>query len=99
MIFTAKQRSFYLNKQPFFLYSGEIHYFRLKRELWATHLRKLKAAGATMVSTYIPWSWHEYAEGALISQGKPTPDGIWLALSKPPSPKDYSCRSNRAPTS
>jgi beta-galactosidase len=73
VIFTAKQRSFYLNKQPFFLYSGEIHYFRLKRELWATHLRKLKAAGATTVSTYIPWSWHEYAEGCFDFTGETNP--------------------------
>ena len=50
MIFTAKQRSFYLNKQPFFLYRRDPH-FRLKRELWA--IPENFMAGATTVSTYI----------------------------------------------
>ncbi len=73
MIFTTKQNGFYLNGQPFFLYSGEIHYFRIERQFWPTHLRKLKAAGANTVSTYIPWSWHEYSEGCFDFCGETNP--------------------------
>jgi beta-galactosidase len=71
--FKAKQNGFYLNGQPFYLYSGEIHYFRIDRQFWSAHLRKLKAAGANTVSTYIPWSWHEYAEGCFDFEGKTNP--------------------------
>ena len=52
MIFTAKQRSFYLNKQPFFLYSGEIHYVEM--ESWALP-QKIKAAGALPSSYTWPY--------------------------------------------
>ena len=54
-----KDNHFYLNNRKVFLNSGEIHYFRIKRELWDKHLEAAREAGLTTVSTYVPWAWHE----------------------------------------
>lgn len=39
--------------------AGEIHYFRIDRSDWATHLDLLVDAGADTVATYVPWVVHE----------------------------------------
>ena len=57
--FGYKGNNFYLNDEKVFLNSGEIHYFRIKRDLWDVHLEAAKEAGLTTVSTYVPWAWHE----------------------------------------
>ena len=62
MSFIAEKKCFVKNGKPFFLVSGEIHYFRLDPRLWQKHLVLLKQAGANTTSTYIPWDWHEYEE-------------------------------------
>jgi len=66
----AETQGFSLDGKPFFLYSGEIHYFRVSKDRWKKHLKKLKSAGANTVSTYIPWSWHEIEEGSFDFTGK-----------------------------
>lgn len=66
-------RAFHVNGKPFFMYSGEIHYFRMPCETWKLHLRKACQAGLNTVSTYIPWSWHEYEEGKFDFEGKTHP--------------------------
>ncbi|MBP7238404.1 MAG: beta-galactosidase, partial [Petrotogaceae bacterium] len=45
------------------LIGGEFHYFRAKRREWEDRIKKIKAAGFNMVSTYIPWIVHERNEG------------------------------------
>jgi len=74
MKFSADQVSFLLNNEPHYLFSGEIHYFRIKRKLWPLHLRKLKEANCRFVSTYIPWGWHEYEEGKFDFDGRTVPE-------------------------
>src|SRR5687767_2051125 len=54
---------FRLDGKPFFIYSGEVHYFRIPPKDWKARLRQLKAAGFNTVSTYIPWICHEPEEG------------------------------------
>jgi len=56
-----------------FIYSGEIHYFRIKPKLWKTILLKAKKSGINTVSTYIPWRWHEQVEGEFDFEGKSHP--------------------------
>jgi beta-galactosidase len=73
MNFTIKQNNFCLNDKKIFLNSGEIHYFRIKRELWDKHLDAAKEAGLTTVSTYIPWAWHESVEGVFDFDGSSDP--------------------------
>jgi beta-galactosidase len=73
MSFKAAKRYFEKDGKPFFLISGEIHYFRLDPGLWEKHLRLLKQAGANTTSTYIPWDWHEYEEGKFDFTGETHP--------------------------
>ena len=63
-------RAFLLNGKETFLYSGEVHYFRIPRRYWEKHLRALVDAGCNAVSTYVPWSWHEFKEGRCDLTGR-----------------------------
>ena len=42
---------------------GEIHYARVPREDWRREIRKMRAGGITIVSTYVFWIHHEAEEG------------------------------------
>ncbi len=74
MTFSIKGDSFYLNDKKVFLNSGEIHYFRIKRDLWNKHLEAAKEAGLTTVSTYVPWAWHESEESVFDFDGTSCPE-------------------------
>ncbi|MBS1653248.1 MAG: beta-galactosidase [Bacteroidetes bacterium] len=62
-MFSIEGENFVLDGKKVFLNSGEIHYFRIKKNLWDKHLAAAKEAGLTTISTYIPWAWHEPEEG------------------------------------
>ena len=74
MTFNIIGDSFYLNGKKVFLNSGEIHYFRIKRDLWNKHLEAAKEAGLTTVSTYVPWAWHESEESVFDFDGTSCPE-------------------------
>jgi beta-galactosidase len=74
MTFNIQEDNFYLNGKKVFLNSGEIHYFRIKRELWDKHLEAAKEAGLTAISTYVPWAWHETKEGVFDFDGASSPE-------------------------
>ena len=63
-----------LNGKDTFLYSGEVHYFRIPRRYWAKHMQALVDAGCNAVSTYVPWSWHEPEEGRFDITGRTHPE-------------------------
>jgi beta-galactosidase len=67
---SISKRAFCLNGKEVFLYSGEVHYFRIPMRYWEKHIRALVDAGCNAVSTYVPWSWHEYEEGKFDISGK-----------------------------
>lgn len=46
------------------VYSGEVHYWRLKRDLWPQIRDRIQELGFGMVETSIPWSVHEIAPGS-----------------------------------
>ncbi len=73
MSFSATKGYFLKNGKPYFVISGEIHYFRLDPTLWEKHLKLLKESGANTTSTYIPWDWHEYEEGMFDFTGETNP--------------------------
>jgi beta-galactosidase len=73
MSLDAANGYFIKDGKPFFLISGEIHYFRLNPKLWEKHIRLLKQSGANTTSTYIPWDWHEYEEGKFDFTGETNP--------------------------
>ena len=74
MTFSIEEGSFFLNGKKVFLNSGEIHYFRIKRDLWDKHLEAAKEAGLTTVSTYVPWAWHESEESVFDFDGRSCPE-------------------------
>ena len=59
--------------RPAFIYSGEIHYFRLSPREWPVHLRAARAAGLNTVSSYVPWIWHEPREKEFDFTGRTHP--------------------------
>ncbi|NHV07113.1 MAG: hypothetical protein HA495_07235, partial [Thaumarchaeota archaeon] len=56
------EKSFKVNENPLFIYSGEIHYFRIPKDLWEDRLIKIKRAFLNSVSIYFAWNWHEQEE-------------------------------------
>ncbi|MBP9582325.1 MAG: beta-galactosidase [Ignavibacterium sp.] len=73
MSFNASNGYFFKDGKPYFVISGEIHYFRLDPKLWEKHLTLLKDSGANTTSTYIPWDWHEYEENKFDFTGETHP--------------------------
>lgn len=73
-MFEIIDENFVLNGKKVFLNSGEIHYFRIKKELWDSHLAAAKEAGLTVVSSYVPWDWHEPMEGEFDFDGHTVPE-------------------------
>lgn len=74
MKFEISSEGFVLDGRPVFLNSGEIHYFRIQRDLWDKHLAAAKEAGLTAVSSYVPWAWHEPEEGEFDFDGSTCPE-------------------------
>ncbi len=60
---------FLLNGEPFHIYSGAMHYFRIPPEYWEDRLMKLKAAGLNTVETYVCWNLHEPKKGEFNFSG------------------------------
>jgi beta-galactosidase len=58
-----KNGKFVIDGKNKFLFSAEIHYFRLNPEVWADRLVKIRDAGFDAVSFYVPWFWHEPTGG------------------------------------
>jgi len=85
-----KDGNFVLGGKPFFLYSGEIHYFRIPKNKWKDRLSKLKSAGFNTVSSYIPWIWHETQEGQKDFTGETCPERDVLSFIDSRARKDYT---------
>lgn len=49
--------------KPFYLASGDMHYFRHFKSGWKRRLQLMKDFGLTAVQTYVPWNLHEPEEG------------------------------------
>ncbi len=62
--------SYLVDGQPVFLYSGEMHYFRIPPKDWRRRMRLLKKAGGNALATYVPWLIHEPAEGSFAFKSK-----------------------------
>ncbi|CAL1534925.1 unnamed protein product [Lymnaea stagnalis] len=66
---TFHNRVFYLNRKPFRIFSGAVHYFRIIPEQWEDRLLKLKSCGLNTVETYAPWNLHEPSPGVYNFDG------------------------------
>jgi hypothetical protein len=60
---TFNEKCFTIRGRQELLIGGEFHYFRTPAPLWEDRVLKMKRAGANLVTTYIPWNWHEPSEG------------------------------------
>ncbi|WP_314175330.1 beta-galactosidase [Streptomyces winkii] len=72
-----------IDGDPVLVLAGEIHYFRLKRSDWQSRLDLAKEAGLNTIATYIPWMWHETADGSIDVTGRTRPErdlGAFLDL-------------------
>lgn len=54
-----KNKQFFMDGEPFKIYSGAMHYFRTVPQYWEDRLTKLKKAGFNTVETYVCWNLHE----------------------------------------
>jgi beta-galactosidase len=68
-------KTYRIDGQPAFLYSGEFHYFRVPKADWARRLKLFKEAGGNCVATYVPWLIHEPEEGRFDFSGTES-DGV-----------------------
>jgi hypothetical protein len=58
--------SLVVNGERLYMWSGEIHYWRLPvPELWIDVLQKIKAGGFNTFSVYGNWGWHSPKDGVL----------------------------------
>src|SRR5207253_7055465 len=64
------RRAIIVEGREILFYSGEMVPFRLPRERWKDSLLKMRAAGCTAVTFYIPWNWYEPNEGAFDFDGE-----------------------------
>ena len=58
--------SFIINGEKIFLYSGEIHYFRVPPQEWMRRLLLARQAGLNTISTYVPWNFYEPEKGKFL---------------------------------
>ena len=79
---TLAARALQLGHEQVPLYSGAVHYFRLKPSAWRPALSALKSLGLHMVETYVPWGVHELRDGSYdFGQYDPQKDlGAFLDL-------------------
>lgn len=63
-----------INGKETLLFGGEFHYFRVPKQEWRNRIQQLKEAGLNMVSTYIPWKFHEIEEGFIDLTGETRPE-------------------------
>ncbi len=68
-ILNIKDGKFYINDEPFFLVSGDIHYFRIHPSQWRERLRLMRDFGLTAIQTYCPWNLHEPERGVFDFSG------------------------------
>lgn len=52
------------------LVAGEVHYWRLNPLAWKEILLRVKEMGVNVISTYVPWDYHEPKRGVFDLTGK-----------------------------
>jgi hypothetical protein len=64
---------FEVDGHPFFLYGAAFFYDRLPRDEWPDSMRRLRAMGINTLDIYVPWNWHELADGDFDFDGRTNP--------------------------
>lgn len=87
----VEANAFKINGDKKFIYGGELHYFRVPKKDWEDRIRKIKEAGCNLISTYIPWMWHESQEGKIDLEGHSTPERDLVTFLKMIEQQDMYC--------
>ncbi len=61
------------NGKPFFIWGAAFFYERIPRARWAATLASYHKYGITTIDLYIPWNWHESADGVYDFDGTTNP--------------------------
>ncbi len=59
--------------KPFFFFGGAFFYERIPPERWRASMLAMRALGANTLDLYVPWNWHEIADGAFDFDGHTNP--------------------------
>jgi hypothetical protein len=65
-----KGQKIFVGRKEIPLISGEVHYWRLNPNYWREVLRCVREMGLKIISTYVPWDFHEYKRGHFDFTGK-----------------------------
>ncbi len=65
-----KENVIWVGKKRIPLISGEVHYWRLNPHYWEEVLNRVQEMGLEIVSTYVPWEYHEYGRGKFDFTGR-----------------------------
>jgi beta-galactosidase len=60
---------FLIDGKPSFIYSGEMHFFRILPEQWADRLLKMRRCYLNTMGAYLAWNWHEPEPGQFDFSG------------------------------
>ncbi len=74
MKFSFDAQSVLFDGRREFLFSGEMHYFRVPRADWRRRMRLWKDVGGNFLATYVPWCVHEPEEGSVRFRDRPERD-------------------------
>ncbi len=59
--------------KPFFFFGGAFFYERIPPSRWRQSMLAMRALGANTLDLYIPWNWHEPADGEFDFDGHTNP--------------------------
>ena len=58
---------------PFFFWGGAFFYDRIEPARWRASMLAMRALGANTLDLYVPWNWHELADGTFDFDGHTDP--------------------------
>ena len=59
--------------KPFFFLGGAFFYERIPRSQWRAAMTRMRDLGANTLDLYVPWNWHELADGDFDFDGRTSP--------------------------
>jgi Glycosyl hydrolases family 35 len=62
-----------LDGKPFFFLGGAFFYERIPRSRWREAMLRMRELGANTLDLYVPWNWHELADGEFDFSGRTNP--------------------------
>ncbi|TFV99913.1 glycoside hydrolase family 35 protein [Leifsonia flava] len=68
--FEIGEHDFLLDREPFRVLSGALHYFRVHPGQWADRIRSAKEMGLNTIETYVAWNEHAPKRGQFDLDGR-----------------------------